>query len=93
VQKAFLGLWHQDVPGIKLYLIIVGIKMSSRLRKSHQAVQCQVGHVKMSCMQEMVQWYVILQYLQIERKYCQICHILPICGCWMYLWNIIFHYC
>jgi len=34
--------------GVKLSLIIVGVKMSSGLKKLHEAVQRQVGRVKMS---------------------------------------------
>jgi len=37
-EKHFLGLWCQDVPGVKLSLIIVSVKMSSGLRNSRQDV-------------------------------------------------------
>jgi len=50
VQKTFLGPLARDVPGVKLSLIIVSIKMSSETRKLYQAVQQQVSRIKMPCM-------------------------------------------
>jgi len=37
VRKAFLGLWHQDVSGVKLFLITVSIKKNNKCEKHFRA--------------------------------------------------------